>query len=58
MQKLLSFVNIKTRDKSATVWHEACTDMKVISLILQSPAESAVSCLAGSRVGRFALECK
>lgn len=55
MQKLLSFVNIMSQDKSATVWHKVCTDMKVISI--PAPPES-VSSLAGSRVGRFALACK
>lgn len=58
MQKLLSFVNIMTQDKSATVWHEASTDMKMISPIPQPPVESAISSLAGSCVGRFALVCK
>lgn len=58
MQKLHSFVNIMARDKSATVLHEACTDMKMISLSPRPPAESAVSSLAGSYVGRFALVCK
>lgn len=58
MQKLHSFVNIMTRNKSVAVWHEVCTDMKVISLIPQPPAESALSSRAGSCVGRFALVCK
>lgn len=43
MQKLPSFINIMTWDKSATVWHAACNDMKGISPIPQPPADSGAS---------------
>lgn len=55
MWKLVSFVNIMSQDKSATVWDEVRTDMKVISLFPESPAQAVVASHSGSRVGRFAL---